>query len=177
MLFWILGHLTPCTSLGLNSFSCYTSLVHEWYQQSNSTLIWVYMRPRAWPPALRGSSTIKEHYGPCNHKHRCVKSAKLNCESGCSGLQPLSPRVWHIRWCRDALGGSRELCLGCVSTPVKILPSAERPTWKQRGWDTAGRKHVLHGFGVKPRFTFQRRNMDFHRPFIKPSWTCADRIK
>lgn len=44
------------------------------------------------------------------------------------------------------------------------------------------------GFGVKPRFIFPRRNiasqspcfwyhMDFHRAFMKPSWTCADRIK
>lgn len=64
------------------------------------------------------SSTViynQEALGSC--KHWSMKSAKLHCELGSSGLWSLSPSLAHSSWCRDAMGGQ----------------------------DTAEKGHVLHG--------------------------------
>lgn len=170
-LLWILRPLTPHTSLGLNSSPYYTSLVLEWYQQSHSRLIWVYTRPRAWPPVLQGSSTIKKHHGPHHQKHRCAKSAKLHWEPGSSVL--VSKNLAHSLVQRYPGRKHRD-----VSTPRArsflqlnaLLESRAAGSWQGGSIVTRALVWSLASSSFWPP-------MDFHGPFIKPGCICVDSTK
>lgn len=119
----------------------------------------------------------------------------------------ISIGVWKVQSCIARQGArDRGPCLRGFGT----FTGAETPWEEGRGWAWAvptprpisflqrnalpqsgeagtprGGSMFYRGFGVKPRFILQRRNiasrspcfwyhMDFHRPFIKPSWICAD---
>lgn len=135
MLFWILWHLTWLFSL-LHQFSS-RMIPAESFQ--------INMGIRE-PKSLASCSSRVIYNQAASWSFATISIGVWKVQSciASQGAQDCSPCLQEFGTFIGA-GMPWEEAPGCVNTPVKILSSAQCSTWEQRGWATAGRKHVVRG--------------------------------
>lgn len=87
---WILGHLTPRATLGLESCPYYSGWAPERCQQSHSGWMWM-CGTSCSPRSISSPAAL----GCWSHQPQGGESAKVRCEPGNSGCNPFSGSLAH----------------------------------------------------------------------------------